>query len=300
MRHSRSVRWIVLSLACVVGSSLFALGQENTEEEEYKKVADKTAASRLRAVREIVGQIELYSTEGDEPQKLEVKPDPLLRYGDVTRGILDSVVFRVGTKGRPPALITAELYGRNGSTFLLNHEFVALFEPKLRAKRDSFVWQPPEGNLKFQEFQDAEAPVENARLRLAQMRKLSERFTASQTVGASQIVLRRIATPIDRYEPSGTPRADGAIFAYSWGVNPEAVLFIESDGKKWLYGWAPLSSAPLFAKIEDAVVWECPPGPHENRLARYTSIHRSLTVPEYFDQESADEPPEEGSKSGKK
>jgi hypothetical protein len=273
-------------MVCLVASGLVALGDDKVEE---KKAADKTSTSRLRAVHEIMRQITWTSTDGDEPQPLEIKPEPLLRYNDVTRGILDSVVFRVGTKGRPAALITAELYGREGTTFLLNHEFVALYEPKLQAKRDTFVWEPSEGNLKFHEFRDAEPPVENARLRLSQMRRLAEQFTAAQTVGTSQIVLRRVATPLDRYEPSDNPRADGALFAFAWGVNPEAVLFLESDGKKWLYAWAPLSSAPLKATLGDSVVWECPPGPHEDRTARYTSIHRQMTVPKYFDDPTAED-----------
>jgi hypothetical protein len=86
------------------------------------------------------------------------------------------------------------------AAFLLNHEFVALYEPKLRAKRDTFVWEPSQGNLKFHEFRDAEAPVENARLRLSQMRRLAEQFAATQTVGTSQIVLRRVATLIARFQ----------------------------------------------------------------------------------------------------
>ncbi len=275
-----------LSIVCLVAFGLVAIGEDKVEE---KKPTDKTSKSRLRAIHEIMRQITWTSTDGDEPQPLEIKPEPLLRYNDVTRGILDSVVFRVGTKGRPAALITAELYGREGATFLLNHEFVALYEPKLRAKRDVFVWEPSKGNLKFQELRDAQPPVENERLRLAQMRRLAEQFTATQTFRTSQIVLRLVATPLDRYGPSDKARADGALFAFAWGVNPEAVLFLESDGQKWLYAWAPLSSAPLKASIGDSVVWECPPGPHEDRAAPYTSIHRQLTVPAYFDDPTSED-----------
>jgi len=230
-----------LSLVCLAASSLLFLSQGKAEE---KEPADATSASRLRAIREIMRQINWTSIEGDEPQRLEIKPDPLLRYNDVTRGILDSVVFRVGTKGRPAALITAELYGRAGTTFLLNHEFVALYEPKVRAERDTFIWKPSQGNLQFHEFRNAEPPVENVRLRLAQMRRLAEQFTATQTVGTSQIVLRRVTTPLDRYEPSDKPRADGSLFAFAWGVNPEAVLFVESDGQKMALRLGALSVPP--------------------------------------------------------
>lgn len=274
-----------LLLMCHMASTPLTMAQDQADEKEEaeRKEADKTSASRLRAVREIMGDITMKSLVGDEPKPLELKPDPLLRYSDVTRGILDSCVFRVGLKGRPVALISAELYGRQGERFLLNHEFVALYQPKMKMQRDVFLWEPPAGNLTFQELPKAEPPIENPRLRLTQMRRLAEQFTASQMVGASRIELRRFSTPIDRYEPSDKPRADGSIFAFAWGVNPESLLFIESDGEKWLYAWAPLSSAPLEAKLGDAVAWKCPPGPHENRTAPYTSIHRTLSVPEYFD-----------------
>jgi len=256
-----------------------------------KKPIDKTSASRLRAVRQIMGQITMTSMAGDMPQPLELKPDPLLRYSDPTRGILDSVVFRVGTKGRPVALISAELYGRNGQQFLLNHEFIALYEPKFMMKRDVFVWQPTQGNLVFQEVPATEAPVETPRLRLTQMRRLAEQFSSSQMVGKSKIILRLMPAPLDRYEPSDKNRADGALFAFAWGVNPEAALFIESDGLKWYYAWAPLSSAPLEATLNDATVWQCPPPPHEDPVAPYTSIHRRLTVPDYFDDPESEEKP---------
>jgi hypothetical protein len=272
----------------IIALTGFAAADDQTDE---KKSFDKTSVSRLRAVREIMGQITMTSTAGETPQPLELKPDPILRYNDATRGIADSVVFRVGLKGRPVALVTAELYGRDGLQFLLNHEFVALHEPKLNMKRDSFVWEPTQGNLVFQEIPGAEAPAESPRLRLTQMRRLADQFSASQTVGKSRIVLRRMATPLDRYEPTEKDRSDGALFAFAWGVNPEAALFIESDGQKWNAAWAPLSSAPLEARLNDAIVWKCPPPPHEDRSAAYTSIHRRLTVPDYFDQPAEEKLP---------
>jgi hypothetical protein len=283
MRHPiRHWPSVCLSLICLTVSATFVGGEEPPGD---KKITDKASASRLKAVRQIMGQITMTSTAGQTPAPLELKPDPLLRYNDVTRGILDSVVFRVGTKGRPVALISAELYGREGKKFLLNHEFVALYEPKLQMERDVFAWKPPTGTLTFQEFSSAEPPAENPRLRLTQMRRLSEQFTASQMVGASRIELRRMATPLDRYEPSSDARADGSLFAFAWGVNPEAVLFIETDGQKWIYGWAPLSSAPLEAKLGEAVVWKCPsPTDHESPTAPYTSIYRQLVVPDDFDK----------------
>lgn len=278
-------RQLLLACTCLI---VCATAQAQERREASKNV-DKTSASRLRAVREIMQQITIESTAGDRPQTLEFNPHPLLRYNDAVRGIADSCIFRVGTEGRPMALVSAELYGRQGRQFLLNHEFIALYQPAIRMKRDVFTWEPPEGNLEFQDLPDADPPSPNARLRLAQMRRLAERFSASETLGGSRIELRRLATPLDRYTPSDQPNADGAMFAFAWGVNPEALLFIETNGRTWVFGWAPLGAAALEAKLGDDIVWELPlASEHESPRAPYTSIYRTLIVPDYFDDEVRD------------
>jgi len=66
--------WFSLSLMFLVASASFVAAQDQADEKEKaeKKIADKTSASRLRAVREIMGQITMKSTVGDEPQPLEL------------------------------------------------------------------------------------------------------------------------------------------------------------------------------------------------------------------------------------
>ena len=165
---------VAFSCSCLVALAVTAEAQD----QGARETVDKTSASRLRAVREIMQEISIESTAGEEPQPLEFDPVPLLRYNDVTGGILDSCIFRVGTEGRPVALVSAELYGREGRRFLLNHELIAIHEPDVRMQRDIFVWEPPEGMLTFQEFSDADPPASNPHLRLTQMRRLAERFSA--------------------------------------------------------------------------------------------------------------------------
>ncbi len=280
---------ILLAGAVMAGTACEAAAQGQPDP---KPQPDKTSAARLKAVREIMQEIKMISAANGELQPLDLKPDPLLRYNDVTRGILDSVVFRVGTKGRPVALISAELYGRQGTRFLLNHEFVALYEPKFQMQRDTFIWEPRQGNLTFQEIPDAEAPADNSRLRLAQMRRLAEKFKVTEVFGTSKIVLRLLATPLDRYQPTDDPRTDGSLFAFVSGVNPEAILFVESDGQKWTNAWARLGAAPLISQLGDVTVWEQPlASEHETRTAPYTSIYRQLVVPPDFDSENVEPEP---------
>lgn len=251
---------------------------------------DRTNRSRLRAMREILAEIKIESLVDGDDRDLKISPDPLFRYNDVSRGIADSTIWRIGTEGRPSAIITAELYGRNGNVFLLNHEFVALDDPRIRLQRDIFVWKPPEGALEFQTISGAAPPAEKPTLRLTQMKRLAQEFTATEQLGQTQIPLRGLPTPIDRYAPSAQPGADGAIFAFVWGLNPEALLFIESDGTNWTFAWTRLGAAKVWAERDEALVWELPAATeHEHPTATYTSIHRSVTVPPYFDEESAPE-----------
>ncbi len=280
----------LLGSSLLLGITLVCRAEEPKKSEKTEEDGNREA--RLRAIREIMQQIAMSQTSTNgKPLPLELKSEPLLRYRDITRGILDSVIFRVGLKGRPAALISAELYGRSGNRMLLNHEFVALDQPDYEMQRDQFHWEPTEGNLKWQNLTEDEAPAKTAPLRLAQMRRISSRFSATQRFGAQVIELQRLPTPLDRYQPTEDPQSDGSLFAFTWGLNPETVLVIETlDGEAWRFAWTPLGAAPLEARMDDRVVWErLNPALHETTAAPYTSIHRSIVIPAYFD-ESSDKP----------
>ena len=134
--------------------------------------------------------------------------------------------------------------------------------------------------VKFQRLESDQPPAGAARLRLAQLKQLAGRFSARESWNRVEVELRVLPTPIDRYVPSDKPNADGAIFAFVQGVNPEAVLLLESEGKDWSYGWARLGAAKVIAKLDDQKVWEVSQGgAMEDSSAGYTSIHRNAIVP---------------------
>ena len=275
---------ISVALALALSTSLYA-GQPADGEED----GGPSAATRLRFMQQLLKDMQIESLDDDDSRDLKFQLKPLLRYNDVTRRIADSALWRLGTSGRPVAIVTSELYGRDGRRFLLNHEFLALDDPRLRLQRDSFVWQPAEGALKFQPIENQSPPADNPRLRLAQFRRLAEKFSAEEQLGKSKIVLRHAPAPIDRYMPSDHPKADGAVFAFVWGVNPEALLFLETDGAEWSFAWARLGAARVKAELDGDVVWEQPAAnQHEHPTATYTSIHRSATIPLDFEQSGSD------------
>jgi hypothetical protein len=242
---------------------------------------------RLKFLQQLLRDMRVESTEEADQRELKFQMTPLLRYNDTPRGIADSVIFRLGTRGRPIALVTAEIYGGTARQYLLNHEFLAIDDPRVRVKRDMFRWQPPkEAGVKFQRLDAGQPPSESARGRLAQIKQLAGRFTAREEWNRVEMELRVLPTPIDRYVPSDKPNADAAIFAFVQGVNPEAVLLLETDGKAWSYAWARLGAAKVEARLDDKLVWEVPQGvAGEDPSAGYTFMHRSVIVPLELDAE---------------
>jgi len=250
-----------------------------------------SSATRLKFLQQILRDMRIESTaEGDEDHReLKFQMTPLLRYNDPDRGIADSVIFRLGTRGRPIAIVTAELYARSGRQFLLNHEFLAIDDPRIRLQRDVFQWQPPkEAGLTFQPIEKENPAADNPRARLARFKQLAAGFSVREEWGGEFTKLRLLPTPIDRYVPIDKPNADAAIFAFVAGVNPEALLFVETNGTTTSFAWARLGAAALEAKLDDRTVWGVPRATlHEHPMASYTSIHRSAVVP--LELETSDE-----------
>ncbi len=119
----------------------------------------------------------------------------------------------------------------------------------------------PEGTaLEFKPVPDAPPPDETAPRRLRQMCAIVHRFTGAEEVAKQRCELRLLPQPIDRYMPSSVDRADGAIFIATFGTNPEAVLFIESDGKAWNYAVGRLCGARTISlSIDRKTAWEGAP-----------------------------------------
>jgi hypothetical protein len=121
-------------------------------------------------------------------------------------------------------------------------------------------WSPRGAPIKFKPIPNAPAPDATPQRRSRQLRELARRFTAREDVKDERCELRLMPTPIDRYEPSSADRADGAIFFFVFGTNPEVVLLVESDGTSWRYAAARLTGAQVVTlSLDSAVVWEGAP-----------------------------------------
>jgi hypothetical protein len=219
------------------------------------------AKQRLEFMQAAVGSLEPESSELRPKAALTFTPRPLLRYSDPTRGginaaavnvLLDAGVWRLGTEGRPTALVTVEIYQAPNRTRVLAFEFLSLSEAKfsLKHRMEKVRWDPAGSALDLKELPDAPRPAATAAARLAQMRQLARRFAARERLKNELIECRLLAQPIDRYQSATQKIVDGAIFAFANGTNPEIGLVLESDGGRWRYGILRLTSAEVSVTLD--------------------------------------------------
>ena len=224
---------------------------------------DPQVKRRLELMQAAVANLEVKSSELKPKSALTAGLKPLLRYNDPTRGgvgvndvptvnvLLDAGVWRLGTEGRPTALVTLEIYrGPNGH--VLSYEFLSLTPTKfsLKHKSEDVGWDATGSGLELKPLPDAPNPAATAPARLAQMRQLARRFSAKEKYNEELVECRLIAQPIDRYSSDAEKIVDGAIFALANGTNPEIGIVLEADATGWRYGALRLTTAETTVALD--------------------------------------------------
>jgi len=240
-----------LIIACGVAANA-------AEDEPQPSEADVRSAQRLKIMRRAIEDFQLSSSEIEDDSLLKFTDHPLLRYNDQSReagpgikGVLDATVWRLGATGRPKAILTLEIYQVDQGRPLLTYEFVSLSPQKFEMKNARGVrWLPHSTDLEMDVFDNGPPPADTPRGRLAQLRELARRFTATEQLNEEKIPLRMLAQPIDRYSDAAAGIDDGAAFAFVNGTNPEMGLLLECSDKQWSYGLFRLTSAQLFAQLD--------------------------------------------------
>jgi len=221
------------------------------------------AQERLAIMRGRAEAIVFSSTEPSFPARLE--PAPLFRYEDQTRGYVDGVVWRLGERGRPLAIITTELHPNYlGTGPRVVYDFLSLSERRFQARSaDVPGWSPRGSAVEMRKLLKAPAPANTAAGRLSQIKEQSRRFTATQEVAEQETVLvhlRLLPREIDRYTPDSQVSSDGAMFLFVNGRNPGLALLLETRGDGWQWGVGRLSApSTLTLRLDDVAVWTEPP-----------------------------------------
>lgn len=251
MKCRLSGRHLAIALMCA--SMAFA---EDAQPE--KKKDDELTARRNELMQNRVARARVRSREDGFPEKFSEKP--IFRYTDPARQYVAAAVWKLGDQGRPLAIITTELHRQYFGRPRIVYEYLSLTPVPFAVTGGDFNWMPEGSALDFKPVPDAPAPEETAQKRLRQMRAIANRFSGEEVVAKERCELRLLPQPIDRYTPSSGERADGAIFIATFGTNPEAVLFIESDSKAWNYAVGRLAGGPTISlSIDGKTAWEGAP-----------------------------------------
>ena len=251
---SLTLRVLVLTLVC--GACTLAQESEKQQADRIRKATRKTAESIVATRR----------PEGKSEQSLELRDKPLLSYREAIGEWTDGSTWVWGTKGRPAAMLSLISHVNRTRTY----ECLSFSEHALALREPSgFVWTPKPVWIP-QPIPGTSTPVKSRRLRLAQMRKIARRFSATErdffadrTKGVEH-QLRMLPTPTYRYDTESPQSLDGGMFAFVRDGDLELMLVIEAEkqaeGKppRWVFNALPVTVHQLDLKYNRMPIWTLP------------------------------------------
>jgi hypothetical protein len=219
---------------------------------------DEGARRRLDFMRRRADEFVLAAEKAPD-RPLDREKEPVLRYSNPARGgQSDAALFVWHVGGRPAAAASVRV-APDGAVW---REFVTLTHQGLRCTRDGkAVWSPRAGGFAHKPLPDAPAPAATPALRLAQLRRQAERFSADfDHLSAGRWEdLRLLTQPIYKYTADGGA-TEGAVFALAQANDPEALVVLEvarpaGAPPAWTYALARMSSQPMRARLDGREVW---------------------------------------------
>jgi hypothetical protein len=168
--------------------------------------------------------------------------------------------------GRPEVIASVFTFPQ-GNVIRRKHEYHSLAAVPLVADyRGQRVWAPRGAGVEFQLVPDAPEPAATPRRRLTQMKSMAREFSANMVdLDAQRFTLRLVPQPLIRYEPTAGPIVDGALFSFSLGTDPEALLLLEArkeqDRGQWQFAFARFHFLDLKGFHNDQEVWHVEPEP---------------------------------------
>jgi hypothetical protein len=275
----------LISLLVIAGG--MALGQQPTP--------SKSSADAKQAGGEPSKVLEDFKTDAEEyvirlasrpSEKLTLRSEPLLHWGNPARTGEDGGVFVWMLDGRPEVIGSVFTY-RLPKVIRRKHEYHSLAAGPLTAEfRGQRVWAPKAAGVVFRPVPDAPEPAATARLRLSQMKVLAREFSARmEDMEGQKSDLRLIAQPLIRYEPKDKEILDGALFAFAVGTDPEVILLLEARADKghmvWQYAFARYHYVNLWASHKNEEVWHVDPLPDITGLEIGSPRHQESVYATY-------------------
>lgn len=209
-----------------------------------------------KPLTDYVALVELRIAGADQP--IRAVPEQLFRYTDEARHIAEGGIWAWG-EGRPVAMIKSwrNPDGRRTRAFsLTSDDLVTAHGPQ------ALVWQPKSLQFEAKPLAGAPAPDRSETVRLRQLKEQARRFSAYEMwdPGNSRFELRLLVQPVHRYRDGTRKIVDGAVFLLAVDNNPQIVLFVEmlaeeTNGSRWQYLLARVSSAELHVALDGQEIW---------------------------------------------
>jgi hypothetical protein len=250
---------IVLATAATPNAQEHATGKENGRKSKTDKL--------LAVMRAQAEQFTVEQTVKGKAEEVPLRADPLFRYSDPPRGFVDATLWCWGMTGRPIVLVKVEAAGGVTQPYwqycivsLAEHPIEVKFtgKPKLAVKK---------AGVELHALEKAPMPTDQPKVRLRQMKQMAERFAGTILVDGNDKLkqeMRRLPTPICRYDDEAGGLRDGAIFGLTTnGTNPDMLILIELRAErdaapKWHYGIVKVTHAEIHIRLDDREIYSSP------------------------------------------
>lgn len=218
----------------------------------------------LSEMIERVDGVHVRILNGSESKEAGRVQRPVFRYSDEEREIFDATLWLWTDEGRPVALQKDEAAASVGvPKWTVCFASFAAENIDVRWPRGDYGFATTAPGCEFQPIVDAPAPASSERLIRAQIKKLSQRFTAEHSYeGRGTTQARLLTRPIHEYASEKHGIAAGAVFGFaSHGTNPDAYLLIElrktPTGHEWVYGCVRMTIYAVQVSLDSKPVWSC-------------------------------------------
>lgn len=209
--------------------------------------------------------------DASRKEQVELQREPVYVWTNPVRVGEDGVVFVWTCRGRAEVLGTFFSFPSDGQRKLC-HEFHSLAVSVLDVSRaGANTWTPEAPGVVLSPIAGAPEPAGSASKRLAQMRALTQDFSASSKDNKDRSwELRLLPKALYHYKSTDPAVLDGALFAFvtSAGTDPEALLVIEArkaraeDGPVWNYAVARFTDLNLWIRHKGKEIYSAPLVPY--------------------------------------
>ncbi len=251
---------ILLSLMLILPSQLAAEKPKDLNNENEEALRASVAAT----AKEFVGRCEFSAGEAGNT-KLALHPEPILRWSNPTIGKVIGEVFVWTDNGRPTVI--GSWYHWFSPDWGRTLEVTSLAPGRIAGRiEDTRFWNSEKAGVTLRALSNADAPAKTPAARLVQMRRLSADFVAHladtrSDDAAVKRQLRMLTQPVFRYPVPNEKAtyADGALFAFVEGTDPEVFLMLEATqtkaGANWQFGLVRMNGDALRVTFRDQEVW---------------------------------------------